>query len=91
MRNFLFVIKKEHRKRLSGNIDHELDWVFMNDTYDNIAQRLEENVVVDRPVSVIKSDFETLEVPKRALTINMDYSQGETVDTILKYLARKYG
>ena len=85
------ILKKEHRKRLTASTDYELDWVFMNDTYDNIAQRLEENSALDRPVSVLKSDFEALEVPKRALTINMDYSQGETVDTILKYLARKYG
>ena len=85
------ILKKEHRKRLTSKIDHELDWVFMNDTYENVAQRLEKNSSHGRPVSVLKSDFETLEVPKRALTVDMSYSEQETVDTILKYLARKYG
>ena len=84
------ILKKEDRIRLTTNIDHELDWVFMNDSYQNVAQRLDKNGTHDRPVSVVKSDFETLEIPKRALTIDMIHSQQESVDTILKYLARKY-
>ena len=85
------LLRKEHRNRLTASIDHELDWVFMSDTYENVVQRLEENGSHDRPALTLKSDFETLEVPKRALTINMGGSEQETVDTILKYLARKYG
>lgn len=85
------ILKKEYRKRLSANIDFELDWVFMNDTYENVTQRLEKNGTYDRTVSGLKSDFQTLEIPKRALTVAMDNTQQEIVDTILKYLARKYG
>ena len=85
------ILKKEHRKWLTANIDHQLDWVFMNDSYENVAHRVEKSGTHDRPVSLLKSDFETLEVPKRALTVDMTYSEQEIVDTILKYLARKYG
>ena len=85
------ILKKEQRQTLTANINHQLDWVFMNDSYENVAQRIEKIGVQDRPVSLLKSDFETLETPKRALTIDMSNSQQEIVDTILKYLARKYG
>lgn len=85
------ILKKDYRKRLTANINHQLDWIFMNDTYENVAQRVTNNVVDNRSLSELKSDFETLEVPKRALFINMNHSEQETVDTILKYLARKYG
>ena len=85
------ILKKEHRKRVTTNIDHQLDWVFMNDSYENVAERMEKTKVHDRHVSLLKSDFETLEVPKRALTIDMTNSEQEIVDTILKYLSRKYG
>ncbi|MCG2462399.1 AAA family ATPase [Flavobacteriaceae bacterium F89] len=85
------VLKVVHRRRLSANIDHQLDWVYMNASYDNVAQRVEQLRDNDRSASVLKSDFETLEAPKRALTIDMTYPEGEIVDTILKYLARKYG
>ncbi len=85
------ILKKEHRKRLTANIDSELDWVFMDDTFENVTQRLEKNGIHDRTVSGLKSDFQTLEVPKRALTVAMDSTRQEIVDTILKYLARKYG
>lgn len=84
------ILKKEHRQRLTANIDHPLDWVFMNDTFENAAQRLKTNSTSERPVSALKSDFETLEIPKWALTIDMTYSEEEIVDTILKYMARKY-
>ena len=63
----------------------------MNDSYENVVHRVEKSGTHDRPVSLLKSDFETLEVPKRALTVDMTYSEQEIVDTILKYLARKYG
>lgn len=85
------ILKKEHRKILTANIDYSLDWVFMNDSYENVSQRAEQIGNLERPASVLKSDFETLEAPKRALTINMNHSEQEITDTILKYLARKYG
>lgn len=85
------LLKKEHRKRLTANSPDELDWVFMNDTYENVSQRTKKEGAHHRQASVLKSDFETLEIPKRALTINMNHSEQETFDIILKYLARKYG
>ncbi len=85
------ILKKEHRKSLTAAIGHQLDWVFMNDSYENAAHRAEKIEGQNRPASLLKSDFETLEIPKRALTIDMTYSEQEIVDTILKYLARKYG
>jgi len=85
------VLKKEHRRRLTANVAVPLDWVFMNDSYENAVQRVENQGNTDRPASLLKSDFEMLEVPKRALTIDMTYSEQEIINTILKYLARKYG
>ena len=85
------LLKKEQRKLLTANIDHQLDWVFMNNSFENVAQRVEQIGGNERTVSLLKSDFETLESPKRALTIDMTNTEQEIVDTILKYLARKYG
>jgi len=85
------VLKKEQRMMLAANIDHELDWVFMSGSYEYVAQRVEQMEDHDRPASLLKTDFENLEIPKRALTVDITYSEQEIVDTILKYLARKYG
>jgi len=85
------ILQKDHRKRLTSHIDHQLDWVFMNDSYENVAQRVQNKDNHDQPISTLKSDFDTLEVPKRALTIDMTNSEQEILNTILKYLARKYG
>ncbi|QCW99905.1 hypothetical protein FGM00_07250 [Aggregatimonas sangjinii] len=85
------ILKKAHRKRLTANIDCELDWVFMNDSYENVANRFEKlgNDAVAR--TALQSDFEILEAPKKALTIDMSYSDEEILTIILKYMARKYG
>lgn len=84
------VLKREHRRMLTAHIDHQLDWVFMKGSYEFVLDRVERNGNHDRPAKLLKADFDTLEVPKRALTIDMNYSEQEMVDTILKYLARKY-
>lgn len=85
------VLKKEDRLMLAEDIDHQLDWVFISGSYEYVAQRVENIKGHDRPASLLKADFETLEIPKRALTVGITYSKSEIVDTILKYLARKYG
>ena len=61
----------------------------MKGSYEDAVQRIESEVH-KRPVPFLKSDFETLEAPKRALTIDMSYSEEQMVDTILKYIERKY-
>lgn len=85
------VLKKEHRLLIADQVEHELDWVFMNGSYEHVVQRAEQTENHDRPAAMIKSDFEALEIPKRALTIDIASPEPENIDTILKYLARKYG
>jgi 6-phosphogluconate dehydrogenase/gluconokinase len=85
------VLKREHRKKLASHIDHEMDWVFMKGYFDKAVHRVEQNGGQNRPASSLKSDFESLEIPKMALTIDMNNSEQEMVDIILKYLALKYG
>ena len=48
------VLKREHRKELAANIDYELDWVYMDGSYDKVAQRVEQIEGHDRPTSLLK-------------------------------------
>jgi 6-phosphogluconate dehydrogenase/gluconokinase len=84
------VLKREHRKRLTAKVDHEIDWVFMKDSYENAVQRVGLGGGQTRSVSQLQSDFDNLEAPRRALTITMNSTEQEMIDTILKYMARKY-
>ncbi|MBM1107509.1 hypothetical protein JQC67_15245 [Aurantibacter crassamenti] len=84
------VLKKENRVQLDTNIDHQLDWIFMKGSYEFVAERIEQIEDHDRPVSELKADFEILETPKRALTVDMTTSEEEILNTILKYMVRKY-
>ena len=84
------VLKKEHRKALTDSVNHQLDWIFMKGSYENAVHNIEQIGGPERLAAMLKSDFETLEAPKKALTIDMNCSEQEMVDTILKYMARKY-
>ncbi|MEO9893074.1 shikimate kinase [Aurantibacter sp.] len=84
------VLKKEDRLLLDNNINHQLDWIFMKGSYEFVAERIENIEDHDRPASLIKADFETLETPKRALTVDMATSEEDILNTILKYMVRKY-
>ncbi|MRH99862.1 hypothetical protein GH721_04875 [Kriegella sp. EG-1] len=84
------VLKKEDRLYLDANIDHQLDWIFMKGSYEFVAERIEKNEDHDRPASLLKADFEILETPKRALTVDMTTSEEDILNTILKYMVRKY-
>ncbi|MGS0524907.1 shikimate kinase [Zobellia nedashkovskayae] len=85
------ILKKEQRLQLAKNLDLNIDWVFMNGTYDEVNQRIDKGHAKHQTESSLESDFELLEIPKRALTIDITHSEQDIVDTILKYLARKYG
>ncbi|WP_289061728.1 shikimate kinase [uncultured Zobellia sp.] len=85
------ILKKEQRLQLSENLGHEIDWIFMSGTYEAINQRLETSGTQRQTESSLESDFQLLEIPKQALTVDISFSEQEIVDTILKYLARKYG
>ncbi|MUH34753.1 hypothetical protein D9O36_02765 [Zobellia amurskyensis] len=85
------ILKKEQRLQLAQDLDLPIDWVFMKGTYDEINQRLDKGLSQHQTESSLESDFQLLEIPKRALTVDISYSEQEMVDTILKYLARKYG
>ncbi|MBT2162275.1 shikimate kinase [Zobellia barbeyronii] len=85
------ILKKEQRLELAKNLDLNIDWVFMNGTYDEVNQRLDKGHSNNQTESSLESDFELLEIPKRALTVDITHPEQEIVDTILKYLARKYG
>jgi len=85
------ILKKEQRLLLARNLDLNIDWVFMSGTYDDVNQRLDKGLSKNQTGASLESDFQSLEIPKRALTVDIRNTEEETVDTILKYLARKYG
>ncbi|CAM3610343.1 shikimate kinase [Zobellia roscoffensis] len=85
------ILKKEQRLLLAKNLEPTIDWVFMRGSYDEVNQRLEKSSAQHQTETSLESDFESLEIPKRALTVDISFTETEIVDTLLKYLARKYG
>lgn len=84
------LLKKEQRLQLNDELKIDIDWVFLHGSYNEIHRKLSEGESERRTETELKKDYEQLEIPKRALTIDVGNSEEESVDTILKYLARKY-
>lgn len=84
------LLKKEQRLQLNDKLKIDIDWIFLHGSYDEIHRKLSEGESERRTESELKKDYEQLEIPKRALTIDVGNPEGDSVDTILRYLARKY-
>lgn len=65
------ALKKEYRARLSQSIEQNLTWVYLQGSYGLIADRMKNRKGHFMNVRMLKSQFETLQEPNNAMTINV--------------------
>ena len=65
------ALKKEYRARLSQSIEQNVTWVYLQGSYGLIADRMKNRKGHFMNVRMLKSQFETLQEPNNAMTINV--------------------
>lgn len=75
------ALKSQYRKQLAEQL-HAAKWVFLKGSYDLIADRIGKRKNHFLPVSILQSQFDTLEEPTDALTIEIDESPEKIAETI---------
>jgi carbohydrate kinase (thermoresistant glucokinase family) len=75
------ALKEKYRNVLVEGIS-EPKWVFLQGSYEEIYQRLEKRTGHYMPSRLLRSQFESLEVPVSALSINIENSP-ETIVAII--------
>ncbi len=80
------ALKEIYRDVLKEGITN-MYWVFLDGEYEALYQRLITRANHYMPASLLKSQLETLEVPKNALRINIDSPLDIIAKNIIKYIA----
>ena len=79
------ALKERYRQRLlDGNADVQI--VYLKGSYDLIWSRMEKRTDHYMKPHMLKSQFETLEEPVNALTIDISMSADDIVREILKHI-----
>jgi gluconokinase len=80
------ALKESYRQYLSPANGRSLVWVYLKGSYEQIEQRLKARQGHFMKADMLRSQFETLEEPDRALKIDISLSQDAIVDRIVTYL-----
>ncbi|MEJ7586854.1 MAG: gluconokinase [Ferruginibacter sp.] len=77
------ALKQVYRDRLSKAIEGKCCWIFLQGDYPTILERLNSRRGHYMPVTLLRSQFETLEVPDDALRVDINLSPGRIIDDII--------
>ena len=78
------ALKKAYRQIIDPHAQYT--WVFLEGTYDQLYDRMKKRTDHFMPPELLRSQLETLESPTEALTISIQHSPEEIVQTILQHL-----
>ena len=80
------ALKQQYRERLSKSIEARCRWVFLAGDYTTILNRLQSRDSHYMPPSLLQSQFDALEIPQDAISIDIQQSPEEIVEIINKRL-----
>ena len=76
------ALKEGYRKHLNSDIEDSVKWILLDGTYENIKNRISYRKGHYMPASLLKSQFEALEIPSEALKIDIGLSPKEIINLI---------
>ncbi len=79
------ALKESYRTILNNDLK-DIHWVLLNGDFDQIASRMAERKDHFMSPSLLKSQFETLEIPEYGIEVSIDYSPSQIVQQILDHI-----
>lgn len=80
------ALKKIYRSLLRAGMGNNLRFVFLDGPFDLIKSRLENRKDHFMPLDLLKSQFDALEPPSKAITVSIKGKPTDIVDEIVKQL-----
>jgi len=80
------ALKKIYRSLLRAGMGSNLRFVFLDGPFDLIKSRLENRKDHFMPLDLLKSQFDALEPPSKAITVSIKGKPTDIVDEIVKQL-----
>ena len=80
------ALKKKYREQLRKGIEDHVVFIYLEGSFDLISHRLEKRKGHFMPPGLLKSQFDTLQVPENAISVSVEHSPRHIVDLILEQL-----
>lgn len=80
------ALRQAYRDILCKGIESNCKWIMLNGDYDTIFQRLQERTGHYMPPTLLRSQFDALETPVDAITIDIRLSPERITDIILSQI-----
>ena len=80
------ALKEKYRRRMVAGLEQEPNWIYLDGTYEEILARLQGRKAHFMPSALLRSQFETLEVPDYAFAVSIQGSPEQIVSEIFKRL-----
>ena len=79
-------LKRRYRETIGDSLPH-VDWIFLDGSFELIAERMRVRANHYMPESLLRSQFEALERPENATWISIELTATEQVEAALSALA----
>ena len=77
------ALKQAYRERLGAAIEENCRWVFLQGDYNTILERMESRRDHYMPPTLLRSQFDALEVPGNAICVDIKQSPDAIIDDII--------
>lgn len=80
------ALKESYRKILDANLHENARWIYLSGSFEEVLDRLQQRKGHFMPAELLKSQFETLEVPQKAIKVSINMSPEEIANQILSLI-----
>lgn len=80
------ALKKKYRDQLNQSVEANVNWVYLKGDYDLIFERMKTRSDHFMGASMLKSQFEILQEPEHAITVDIAASLSNVVDSAVAAL-----
>jgi gluconokinase len=81
------ALKENYRKLLAKGLDTGPVWIYLKGDFDTISTRLQNRKDHFMPPALLKSQFDTLQAPRNAIVVPVEYPPEKIVKEILRNLS----
>lgn len=82
------ALKEKYRKQLAGDIDKNLEWIFLYEDFSVIEDRIRQRKLHFFNADLLKSQYDTLEPPDYGIHIKVEGSPEDSIKEIIQKLPR---
>jgi len=77
------ALKESYRRILDANLKDNASWIYLSGSFEDIMNRMRQRKGHFMPAKLLESQFETLEIPQKAIKVKINMPPEEIVNRIL--------